>query len=368
MELVYEVAKSICEIDEAQWDACAGDRPVVRHAFFRALENAGCFGLNRGVLARYVLLRESGGRLVACAPAMLKWGNKREYGPEIQWLKAGLADGCFAWPKLQVGSPFYPMMGPKLLIHPDGPAPALRAALIKLLLQLGRRNKSVGAFNLSHIDEETAQECVNLGALVSHETRSGWHNPGCATFLDYVSQLPHRKRRTMLRERQAVALMKLDHRVLKGDQMTPELIHDYYEGFTRVCNRYGGKPWIPEEMFVQLCRQMPEAVTVIAAFQNEKFVAGVFCLQDSDTLYADTWSAMDILPALCFDYVCYRPIEYAFTHGLQTVDAGPVGLHKRYRGYTSEPVYHAHWFYNHELKSLASQVLLHEHEKANHLV
>ena len=357
MRLQHTLAKSIREIDETQWDVCAGDSPVVCHAFFRALEDAGCLGLARGVVMRYVVLREPGGRILACAPTMLKWGNKREFGPEIKWLKAGMEQGCFAWPKFQAGSPFYPMMGPKLLTHPDGDGLALRAALIKLLFQLGLREDRRSAFNLMHISQEMASECEKMGALISHELRSSWHDKGFEDFADYLAKLPHRKRRMLLKERKAVASLKLENHCYTGDQISLALMDDYYQGLIQVCARYGGKPWLPKQMFVELCKQMPQSVRMFAAFSNGRFVAGVFCLQDSSTLYTDTWSAMEVIPELCFDYVCYRPIEYALNHGLKTIDAGPVGNHKTIRGYEVESIYHAHWFYNDDLKKIALQVL-----------
>lgn len=294
---------------------------------------------------------------MACAPTMLKWGNKREFGPEIHWLKAGIEQGCFAWPKFQAGSPFYPMMGPKLLTHPDANGQALRAKLIKLLMQLGMREDRRGAFNLMHITQEMAQECANMGALISHEIRSGWHNKGFEKFSDYLLNLPHRKRRMLLKERKAVVNLKLEDRCYTGNQISRTLIDDYYEGLIRVSLRYGGKPWLPKQMFIELCEKMPQAVRMFAAFSNGRFVAGVFALQDNTTLYTDTWSAMEVIPELCFDYVCYRPIEYALDHGLKTIDAGPVGNHKTIRGYEAESVYHAHWFYSDELKNIALKVL-----------
>lgn len=366
MKLEGFVAQSIDEIDPAQWDACAGDSPVVRHAFFRALEQSGSLGPQRGVLPRYIGLREPGGpdgsdrvrgRLVACAPAMWKWGNKREFGPEIRWLKAGIEAGCFAWPKFQVSSPFYPMMGPKLLVHPSLPAAPMRAALLKLLVQLGRREDGHSAFSLMHITAEVARECAAMGALISHEVRSAWHNPGYASFADYVQQLPHRKRHHLLKERRKVAALGLSYRLFRGSDITAPLLADFYEGFSRVCARYGGRPWLPMTMLAQLCQQMPEAVCILAAFEGERYVAGVFWLQDSTTLYGDIWSALQERTGLCFELVCYRQMEYAVEQGLRCVDAGPVGPHKTLRGYTPEAVYHAHWFYNEELEALARKQL-----------
>lgn len=352
------VASSIDQINEGEWNRCAGENTLVRHAFFRALEQSGSLGAKRGVIPRYVALRDASGRLLACAPGMLKWGNKREFGPEMKWLQAGEQANCFAWPKFQVGMPFYPMMGPRLLTHPDFDGPTLRTALMQCLLKMAARSDGRAVFNVMHITPELANECLAAGALISYELRSAWYNPGYESFADYVAQLPNRKRYKLIKERRHVELLGLQIRTLSGDEISSGLISEFYEGFCNVSTRYRGKPWLPESMLQQLRILMPEAVRLMAAFDGDRFVAGSFCLQDGDTLHGDIWSAMVLIPELCFELVCYRKIVYAIEQRLRCVDVGPVGKHKSERGYIEERICHAHWFYNDQLKGLAAATLV----------
>jgi predicted N-acyltransferase len=357
MKLEAFVAESIDEIEASAWDLCAGEFLFARHGFLKALEQSGTVGASRSVLPRYLGLRDPAGRLVACAPAMLKWGSKREFGPEIQWLRAGSRAACFAWPKLQVGTPFYPVMGPRLLTHPDYAAPALRTALVQCLQKLARQQTGLSVFNIMHTSPELAGQWAGTGALTSHEMRSVWYNPGHASFADFVASLPERKRHKISRERRRVQQLGLQFRALRGDEITPGLLAQYYEGYARVCARYGGKPWLPASMFEQLRLHLPESMLLLAAFDGAEYVAGVFCLHNSTTLFSQTWSAMRFYPDLCFEMICYWPMAYAIEHGLSCIDAGLAGKHKTIRCFLEEPVLNVHWFFNQQLKELAQAVL-----------
>lgn len=353
------VAESIFDIDETQWDTCAGESPVVRHGFFRAMELSGSIGPGCVVVPRYVVLKDAAGQVIACTPTMLKWGNLREFGPEIGWLNAGLETDCFSWPKFQACSPYFPRMAPKLLTHPSWPAPELRAVLLEALSQLGEQLLPVprSAFNLMHIPADLAQECAAQGAVISREARSVWRNPGAATFEEYLGRLPSRKRRAVRRERAEVAALGLTFETLEGAEISDGLIEEFHSGFAEVCARHGIQPWLQAEAFRQLCRQMPESVLLSAAFQSNRYVAGIFTLRGGAVLYLDTWSARNPSPGLSFELACYRPIEYAIANGLHTIDAGLVSGYKGTRGYTADPVFNAHWFYNERLAALATAII-----------
>lgn len=296
-EYRWSHVESIAAIDEQQWDACAGDNPVVRHGFFRALEASGTVGVDRGVVPGYFVLHEIGDDpadpIVACVPTALKWGNLREFGPEITWLEAGLARNCFRWPKFQACSPLYPRMAPKLLIHPRWRSPAFRAGLMRLLIGLGASEGRFSTFDLMHLPADAARECAAEGALISHEQRSAWTNPGVASFDDYVAQLPHRKRRMLRRERAHVETLGLTFAVRHGSEVSPGLVNEFYAGHLAVCRRHGGGSWLPPAMFEQLCLRMPDAVRIFTAYDGDRYVAGLFCFQSGDTLFVDTWSAPD---------------------------------------------------------------------------
>jgi len=355
--LECRIASSIQEVAPAAWDACAGPHPFVQHAFLKALETSGALGPTRGVLPKYVLLMDSMHGLVACAPAMLKWGNKREFGPEIRWLNAGAAAGCFAWPKFQVGVPFFPVMGPKLLVQAGLPQAVLQRTLLQALQGLEARADGMGVFNVMHIDAELAKRCQASGALISHESHSMWINPGYSSYADFIAELPNRKRYQWRKERQIVNANGLTFRVLKGREITDRVLLDYYEGHRRVCARHGGTPWLPADTYRAIVAAMPDVVILMGYFAGSHFVAGSLKLLQDRVLYALQWSELEQLSGVALDMICHRPIEYAIEHGFERMDSGLAAAHKQHRGWQTVSVYHAHWFYSEMLKALALREL-----------
>lgn len=357
MALECRVVSSIDEVDAAAWDACAGGHPFVQHAFLKALETSGALGLERGVVPRHVLLQDSTHGLVACAPAMLKWGNKREFGPEIRWLKAGIDAGCFAWPKFQVGVPFFPIMGPKLLVRSELDRAHLEAALLSALLQLSSRPDDRGVFNVMHIDAKLAARCEAAEAVLSCEWHAMWSNPGYVTYEDFLAALPGRKRYQVNKERRRASAHGLTFRVVGAPDMTDKMLADYYEGHRRVCARHGGRPWLPLQTYQAIVEHIAPSVLLMGYFEGERLMAGSLKLQHDRVLYALQWSEMTPLPAVALDLICHRPIEFAIRNGLTRLDSGLDAQHKRHRNWQSVPVYHAHWFGNEALKDAANSVL-----------
>lgn len=348
----YALHSSIAEIDAADWNRCAGECPYLQHAFFGALERTGSVGPALGVVPRYLVLRTEAGEVAACAPAMLKSGTWREYGPEHVWLRAAAEAGEFAWPKFQVGIPLHPVSGPKLLVRPGMPADLVHGAFVDVLQQIAGRLQ-LTAVNVMQVDAGGAAALEQRGALVSHELRSIWHNPGHASFDAYLATLPSRKRRQALVEGRRFRQLGLEVRVLHGHELTPPLVSDFYEGFRRVCTRHGSAPWLPEAMFHELVAVMPGAVVLQAAFDGGRFVAGGFGLRDGHTLYRLPWGAMHSLRDLALDLICHRPKAYAIEHGLARIDAGVAAPHKTCRGYAEEPAFNAHWFLDPRLRDRA---------------
>lgn len=353
MALDCRVIASIQDVAPADWNRCAGAHPFVQHAFLRGLETSGALGMDRGVVPRHVLLVDPVQGLVACAPAMLKWGNKREFGPEIKWLKAGIDTGCFSWPKFQVGIPFFPVMGPKLLVRPDQPQAVLQKTLLQALGRLGHRQDGHGMFNVMHIDHQQALLCQDAGALLSSETHAMWTNPGYAEYADYVMALPGRRRYQLRKEQRKAAAHGLRFQVLRGKEITDAILADYYEGHRRVCGRHGGQPWLPAQTYATMHATFGQDCWLAGYFDGQCLVAGSLKIQQDRVLYALQWSELHTLEGIALDLICHRPIEYAIAHGLQRLDSGLDAAHKRYRNWQSTPVFHAHWFQDDALKALA---------------
>ena len=329
---------------------------LLQHAFFTALECSGAIGKGTRIAPRYILLRDQEGLLVACAPAMLSTGTLTEYGPEYLWLDSGLKAGCFSWPKFQVGLPLYPVRCQKLMVRSDVRPDSMRKAVIQSLLQLVKQDK-LATFNLMHVDRDTALKLRQEGWLISHEVHSFWNNTGYGDFETYLKSLPHRKRYMMNKDRRKVAQLGLTIKLIAGESISPTLLDSYYAGHRKVCLRHGNHPWLPIEVLQKFVELMPDSVRLIAAFDGDRYVAGAFWILDSSALYLRTWSAMEELPELCFELVCYRPIIHAIENGLKYIDSGLYGGHKQQRGYPDELVYSAHWFRDDKLRQLAIREL-----------
>lgn len=356
-KIKLSVSESIFKIDSNEWDACSPDQPFLKHAFFQALEYSKAVGPKCHIAPQYIQLRDQADKLMACAPAMLKTGTLAEYGPEYRWLQAGKEAKCFSWPKFQVGLPLYPIHGQKLLVRPDLPEEKFNSTLINALKFLSLERYKVAALNIMHIDKPLALDLFNQGWLISQEIHSIWHNENFNSFESYLESLPHRKRYIINKERRKTKQLGLDIKILSGQEISPSLLVDYYSGHTKVCHRYGNRPWLPLSMFHYLIKLMPHAIKLIAAFHGDRYIAGAFCIVDSETLFVRTWSAMEELPELCFELICYRPVMFAIENGLKQINSGLTGMHKKQRGYNEEPVFSAHWFNNDQLRELARKEL-----------
>lgn len=356
MNVTATVYSSIERVEPAAWDACAQGHPFVRHAFFRALERSGAPSRERGVLPKYLVLKDAQGQVVA-SPAMLKVGHKREFGPEIHWLRRGAEQGCFAWPKFQLGVPFFLVAGPRLLVRAGAPVAPWQDQLLRTLEQLAQTRFNTPAFNLMHIDRPQAAALQARGWPLSQEPRSLWRRDGHADWPAYVASLPHRKRRKLFRERQQASASGLRLEVLQGQDLTPRLVANFYRAHRRVCAEHGNPPWLPEAFWHQLVAAMPDAIRLFAAFDGDALVAATWCLVDAHTLFVQTWGAMHPRCPAMFELLCYAPIAFALAHGLAQIDAGLAGEHKRSRGFADDPVFHAHRFFDPRLKVLAEQGL-----------
>ncbi|MGC2223985.1 MAG: peptidogalycan biosysnthesis protein, partial [Methylocella sp.] len=112
------VARSMREIDAAQWDACANPEtdakglfaptlsaemarrqdqtgndlerfnPFITNAFLNALETSKSVGPRSGWTSAHILVKDAGGRLAAAAPAYLKTHSMGEYVFDHGWADA----------------------------------------------------------------------------------------------------------------------------------------------------------------------------------------------------------------------------------------------------------------------------------------
>ena len=360
MQFKLKVESSIYSVDADSWNLCAGSHPFLQHEFLSALETSDTFSRQRGVIPKYLLFYDAQDQLLACAPGMLKWNTVREYGPEAILLKQGLAEGVFQWPKFQLGVPFFPSIGPRLLAHPKQNRKYIEKTLLHALFKVIQKIGAPSIFDIMHIDAQMAKEFKDLGALISYEKQSFWYNKNHISSDAYLKTLSHKKRLQFRHERQTAIAHGMDYRILRGLQITESVIQDYYEGHRRVCARHGHLPWLSIEAYRNIILSMKDKAYVLGYFNKTgQLIAGCLGLHSAteDILYLFQWSEIQKMDRLALDLICYRPIEFAIEQGIRKIDSGLMAPHKQLRGWLTESVYHAHWFYDTALQKLARNQL-----------
>ncbi len=355
-ELSLTLHRSIAEIPALDWDACAGEEnPFVSHTFLLALEESGSTGGRSGWLAQHAALRDSGGRLLGCAPMYAKAHSYGEYVFDHGWADAFERAGGQYYPKLQVASPFSPVPGPRLLIRPDagiGPG-AMAQALAQACESLD--------LSSVHVTFCEAQEWEALGAagwLQRIGTQFHWANAGYASFEDFLGALASRKRKQIKRERRDAAAAGFELRTLRGAEITPRhwaAFHQFY--LSTADKKWGRSAYLREAFWPLLGERLGDKVVLMVAERDGEPVAGALNLMGRDALYGRNWGCLAEAPFLHFELCYYRAIDFAIEHGLARVEAGAQGEHKIQRGYLPVPTYSAHFIRHGGLRRAVAEFL-----------
>jgi predicted N-acyltransferase len=339
---------SIAELDPIGWDACAGDgNPFVSHAFLSAVEDSGSAGARTGWLPQHAALRDADGRLLAVAPMYAKSHSYGEYVFDHGWAQAFERAGGNYYPKLQVASPFSPVPGPRLLIHPDSTiTPAqFGAALAQACDQL-----DLSSVHVTFCEEPEWHALGAAGWLQRLGTQYHWSNNGYASFDDFLGALSSRKRKSLRRERRDANDCGLDFVTLRGTEITPAQWAAFYRFYRSTVDRKWGSAYLTKTFFPLLSEKLGDRVVLMLAYKDGKPVAGALNLAGRDALYGRNWGCIGDYPFLHFELCYYRAIDYAIEHGLKRVEAGAQGEHKIQRGYLPSPTYSAHWIAHHSLR------------------
>jgi predicted N-acyltransferase len=349
---------SIHEIEPAEWDLCAGARnPFVSHAFLSAVEDSGSAGARTGWLPRHAALRDTGGRLVACAPMYAKGHSYGEYVFDHGWARAFEQAGGNYYPKLQVAVPFSPVTGPRLLIRPDA---GLGEATLGAALVQACRDLKLSSVHVTFCTEAEYDALGQSGWLQRIGVQYHWHNDGFTSFDDFLARLNSRKRKSLKRERRDANAAGLTFHTLRGSQIERAHWKAFYRFYESTVDRKWGSAYLTEKFFPLLSERLGDRVVLMLAEHDGKPVAGALNLAGADTLYGRNWGCIGDYPFLHFELCYYRAIDFAIAHGLKTVEAGAQGEHKIQRGYLPSLTYSAHWIAHIGLRRAIGDHLSHE--------
>ena len=350
---------SIASVAAAQWDALAHPagsefNPFVAHAFLLALEGSDSASAGTGWQPCHVTLRDAAGGLVGVAPCYRKSHSLGEYVFDQAWAEAFGRVGGRYYPKLQVCVPFVPATGPRLLA-----ATAVRRAA---LLQAVRDHCLASGASSAHLTFVPAQHAseADAGWLARTDLQFHWHNPGYASFEQFLAELSHSKRKQIRRERASVAAAGVTIQWLSGAELREHHWDTFFAFYQDTGARKWGRPYLTRAFFSLLSAAMAEHVVLMLAYRDSQPIAGALNLRGSHALFGRHWGAIEHVPNLHFEACYYQALDYAIAHKLPRVEAGAQGPHKLARGYLPVATHSLHFLAHQGLAAAVAEYLHHE--------
>ncbi len=338
------VVARIAEVNESDWDACAGEsNPFIRHRFLRCAEDSGVVGGKSGWNPHHVVLEDSAGRLLAAAPTYRKDHSYGEYVFDHGWAEAYERAGGKYYPKLLVAVPFSPVPGPRLLVRRGLDPLQMQQRLVDALLAETERLR-LSSLHVTFCTESELQLMTARGLSARAGEQFHWTNGGYGTFDDFLGDLASRKRKAVKKERQeASGGGAITIETLSGAAITAAHWDAFFAFYMDTGNRKWGRPYLNRKFFHLLGERMAEDVVLVMAFKAGAAIAGALNLRGTDCLYGRYWGCTEYQRSLHFELCYYRAIDYAIAHKLGRVEAGAQGPHKLARGYLPARTNSAHW-------------------------
>lgn len=333
------------------------DNPFLDHAFFRALEEAGCASGDTGWQPQHILLKDGSDTPVGLLPLFLKSHSMGEYVFDHGWANALERAGGHYYPKLQGSVPFTPATAPKLLV-PSGSL-EVQAALLQTAQQLAGR-LDASSVHLTFVPEAEAELAGSQDWLRRMDTQFHWHNQGFASFDDFLETLSSRKRKTIRRERRDALADGITVRWLTGMEIEEKHWDAFFDFYEDTGARKWGRPYLNRTFFSLLGHYMADRVVLMLAYDGDSPIAGAINFRGRDRLYGRNWGAIRDVPFLHFEVCYYQAIDYAIAHKLAVVEAGAQGEHKLARGYEPVTTHSVHWIAHPGLRHAVADYLENE--------
>ncbi|MCX7320548.1 MAG: GNAT family N-acetyltransferase [Hyphomicrobiales bacterium] len=387
-DIALEAVGSISQVPQADWDACATGRaiagqtlagdlagldtlssadnststkpynPFVSHAFLSAIENSNSACARTGWGPRHLLVKQDG-VIAGIVPCYLKSHSQGEYVFDRGWADAYERAGGEYYPKLQASVPFTPATGPRLLIRDGVDVARVSDALAGGLVGLCEATQA-SSVHVTFAREDEWTFLAERGFLQRTDQQFHFHNPGYATFDDFLATLNSRHRKAIKRERRDALAAGVTIEALSGRDITEEAWDAFFTFYMETGSRKWGRPYLTREFYTLIGETMANDVALIMARRNGKFIAGAINFIGSDTLFGRHWGAIEHHPFLHFEVCYYQAIDFAIHRKLKTVEAGAQGEHKIARGYLPQTTYSAHYIADRGFRAAVADYLKRE--------
>ncbi|SDO20380.1 GNAT family N-acetyltransferase [Vreelandella arcis] len=331
-------------VSASQWDALVDpDQPFLRHAFLQALEASGSVCPATGWQPCHLTVWQ-GAQLVGAMPLYEKYHSYGEYVFDWGWADAFERAGGDYYPKALSAVPFTPVPGPRALVAQGIDPQAVYAALAQGWREHCQR-QALSSWHLLFADtpevEAWLKQCPEL---ISREgVQFQWRDQGFGDFDGFLASLTSKRRKMIKRERRLVAEQGFELVRLSGEQITPDALKHFYRCYAITYQERGRPPYLTQDFFTRLYRDMPDALLLVQACLDGQPVAAALYFQGTQTLYGRYWGSEVLADCLHFEACYYQGIEFCLEQGLTLFDPGTQGEHKLLRGFAPQRVRSLHY-------------------------
>jgi uncharacterized protein len=355
-----KVSNSISEIPAAQWNALAGEHPLLQHAFLCALEESGCVTKKTGWQPEHLTWWE-GETLVAALPLYRKTHSYGEYVFDWAWARAFTEAGGAYYPKLVSALPFTPCPGARMLARDA----STRAQSIRETLAYAG-DAEVSSLHVLLSDEAEAKLWNASGALLRTGLQFHWQNPGVASFDNYLGTMNHDKRKRIKQERRRVTDAGVSLAVKVGDAITDADWAHFYRCYENTYVAHRSTPYLSLGFFKTFARANPTAQVMVIGTLGGDALCAALNWRGGDVLYGRYWGALGYVPGLHFEACYYQALAWCIENGVQRFEGGAQGEHKLARGFLPVETYSAHWIAHPDFAEAVERFLRRERAGVTH--
>lgn len=361
-EAEFSIIDSLESVDQAQWQAIAGDNPTLAYAFLHALHDTRCAAPQTGWTPRYLVMHRDGA-LAAAMPLYLKDHSRGEYVFDHAWADAFHRHGIPYYPKLLSAVPFTPVTGGRLLAS----TPEDRHLLARAALQVARQLET-SSLHILFPDEQDRQALQAAGFMLREGVQFHWENPGYADFDAFLASFKMEKRKKIRQDRRRVHDAGISFEHLAGRDITPEVLRFFYSCYVSTYHAHFSKPYLTLKFFERLLDEVPDSLMIVLAKRGEQPVAVALNLVGGNIMYGRYWGTQEFVSGLHFETCYVQSIEYCIKHGIARFEGGAQGEHKMSRGLVPTPTWSAHWIADERFADAIADFLAQETAAMNNYI
>lgn len=354
MSLTLEIIDSMQQVAASDWNALAGDMPLLSHAFLSALEDSKSVGHGTG-WQPYPMLVHEAEKLVGAMPLYVKNHSYGEYVFDWAWAEAYARNGINYYPKLLSAIPFTPITGPRLLTKQLQIKTLMIEALSKTMYK-----HQLSSAHVLFPDEDTALAFKQAGWLQRNGVQFRWENDHFNDFDHFLSRLNHDKRKRIRQERKKVIASGIICKRIKGTDITREQWHFFYQCYKNTYLEHRSTPYLTPDFFYQIGQTMPHNILLVLACVDDVPVASALNIYHQTTLYGRYWGALQYIPNLHFELCYYQAQEFCIAENIRYFEGGAQGEHKLARGFKPRPTCSFHKIAHQDFAHAIQDFVAHE--------